>query len=343
MEEINEHINAIIAKYLAGETSLEEKDELTTWIKENEKHAQWFARLKDLDQAIHPSFDPSDIHTKKAHDKFMAQLRRESKKQKLHILTMRCQRIAAILFLPIALLATYLLAEKISAPKLTEAWQTITIPYRTYSQIDLPDGSKVWLNGGSTLQYPLAFHNGNRIVKLTGEGYFEVESDKKNPFIVQTKNMNVTATGTAFNVNAFNADSISAVTMVEGITNVDMPGINRRMLPGEHIVYDKQKGNYTVTKTDPNKWCSWRNGKIIFENDHLEYVFHRLNQLYNVNIIICDSIINDYVYHATFTDETLSEILEMLKISAPIYYEIQKTNSDNPHAPKQQIKVFRKQ
>ena len=342
MEEINEHINAIIAKYFAGEASLEEKDELTTWIEENKEHARWFARLKDLDQAIHPSFTPSAIHTEQAHEKFMDQLRRESRNQKFRTLMIRCQRIAAILFLPIAFLATYLLAEKFSAPELTEAWQTITTPYRTYSQINLPDGSKVWLNGGSTFQYPLAFHNGNRAVKLTGEAYVEVESDKKHPFIVQTKNMNVTATGTAFNVNAFNVDSISAVTMVEGITDVDMQGTSRRMLPGEHIVYDKQKGNYTVTKTDPNKWCSWRNGKIIFENDRLEYVFHRLNQLYNVNITVCDSVINSYVYHATFTDETLPEILEMLKISTPIYYEIQKTNSNNPHAPKQQIKVFRK-
>lgn len=90
MEEINEHINAIIAKYFAGEASLEEKDELTTWIEENKEHARWFARLKDLDQAIHPSFTPSAIHTEQAHEKFMDQLRRESRNQKFRTLMIRC-------------------------------------------------------------------------------------------------------------------------------------------------------------------------------------------------------------------------------------------------------------
>ena len=83
-------------------------------------------------------------------------------------------------------------------------------------------------------------------------------------------------------------------------------------------------------------------GEIIFENDRLDYVFHRLGQLYNVEFTVCDPSVNCYVYHAVFTDETLPEILEMLKISAPIRYEILQADSPAPNIPKQHIRVYGK-
>lgn len=342
MEEMNDRLSAIMAKYLAGEASSEETAELTAWVGKDRNHAREFARLTDIDRAARPPFDPERISVDVACERTLRLLQREERRSRGLRWFRILERVAAVLFLPLVLVSGYLLMGKSRSAASDPTWQTVTTPFRTNTRLELPDGSKVWLNGGSTLRYPLAFGQGERSVTLMGEAYFEVESDKANPFVVHTKNVEVTATGTAFNVDAFRNDDVVSVTMVRGVVDLDMQGTVRRMSPGERVCYDNRMGSYTVDRTDPDKWCAWRNGEIIFENDRLEYVFHRLGQLYNVEFTVCDPSVNRYVYHAVFTDETLSEILEMLKISAPIRYEIQQADSPDPNVPKQHIRVYGK-
>ena len=81
--------------------------------------------------------------------------------------------------------------------QVAETYQELFTPYGTWSVVNLPDGSKVWLNAGSSLKYPTQFNDKQRVVSMQGEAYFEVESDKKHPFIVKTKELTVEATGTA--------------------------------------------------------------------------------------------------------------------------------------------------
>lgn len=342
MEEKKERLSEIMAKYLAGEASTEETADLIAWIEADRRHAREFSRLVDFDWAACPPFDPDGIRVQTVCERMLSQLKREERRMRRMRLVRRLERVAAVLFLPVAVAMLVLFLNGPAAESASETWQTVTTPFRTHSQLELPDGSKVWLNGGSTLRYPLAFKPGRRAVSLTGEAYFEVESDAENPFVVHTKNVAVTATGTAFNVDAFRNDDVISVTMVRGIVDVDMQGTRRRIAPGERICYDNRVGTYTVDRTDPDKWCAWRNGEIIFENDRLEYVFHRLGQLYNVEFTVCDPSVNRYVYHAVFTDETLPEILEMLKISAPIRYEMLQSETPDPGVPKQHIRVYGK-
>ena len=339
MDETNDRIASVIAKCSAGEASPEEMEMLVSWLGENREHALEFARMTDLDYAADPPFSPEDINTDKALKRTMLAIRKDERKSHRTKILKIFEHVAAALFIPLVLLTVYFVADR---PETDEAiaWQTVTTPFRTNTRLELPDGSQVWLNGGSTLRYPLAFTKGERTVSLTGEAYFEVESDKKNPFTVNTGNVTVTATGTAFNVDAFRNDDMVSVTMVRGTVDVDMKGTTVRMNPGERICYSKRASTYTVDQADPEKWCAWRNGRIIFENDRLEYVFHRLGQLYNVEFTVCSPEINRYVYHAVFTDETLPEILDMLRISAPIRYEILQSDSPDPNSPKQQIRVY---
>lgn len=341
MEEIDERISAIIAKYLAGEASPEETGVLTKWLEEDAGHARIFARMADMDYAARPPFPPEGIPVEKARLKTMHALRKEERGIRRRRFFHGAERVAAVLFLPLLLAVAYLIAEK---GKETEAvaWQTVTTPFRTNTLLELPDGSKVWLNGGGTLKYPLTFGKSGRDIYLSGEAYFDVESDKRNPFSVHTGDITVTATGTEFNVNAFPNDNTISVTMVDGIVDIDMKGVKRRIAPGENVSFDSRANTCTVERTDPEKICAWRNGRIIFDNDNLGSVFHRLGQIYNVEFSVCDPAVDKYVYHAVFTDETLPEILDMLSISAPIRYEIIKNSSPDPDAPKQFIRVYGK-
>ena len=132
--------------------------------------------------------------------------------------------------------------------------------------MNLPDGSIVWLNSGGELKYPTKFKAGERSVYLNGEAFFEVRSDKKNPFIVYTEDMEVKATGTAFNVEGYSNDTINAVTMVNGVVEVELDRSKERLnlKPGQRINYNTKRQNYRVEEVDTYKWCAWKDGKLIF-------------------------------------------------------------------------------
>ena len=98
------------------------------------------------------------------------------------------QQVAAILLLPLLILSAYLYFKP--ASQIAETYQELFTPYGTWSVVNLPDGSKVWLNAGSSLKYPTQFNDKQRVVSMQGEAYFEVESDKEHPFIVKNKTTN---------------------------------------------------------------------------------------------------------------------------------------------------------
>lgn len=178
---------------------------------------------------------------------------------------------------------------------------------------------------------------------MQGEAYFEVESDKEHPFIVQTKELTVEATGTTFNVNAYTSDNVTAVTLVKGKIAVTLDKQKTISLsPGEKIDYNPNTSLCNVNKTNTYKWCSWKDGILIFRDDPLEYVFKRLGQTYNVEFILKDSELGKYSYKATFEGESLNEILRLLEMSAPIRCkEVSNRNTNNEKFEKQRIEVSR--
>ena len=251
------------------------------------------------------------------------------------------QQIAAILLLPLLIVSAYLYLKP--ASQIAETYQELFTPYGTWSVVNLPDGSKVWLNAGSSLKYPTQFNDKQRVVSMQGEAYFEVESDKEHPFIVKTKELTVEATGTAFNVNAYTSDNVTAVTLVKGKVAVTLDKKKTISLsPGEKIDYNLATALYNVNKTNTYKWCSWKDGVLIFRDDPLEYVFKRLGQTYNVEFILKDAELGKYSYKATFEGESLNEILRLLEMSAPIRCkEVSNRNTNNEKFEKQRIEVSR--
>ena len=212
------------------------------------------------------------------------------------------------------------------------------------SQLELPDKSKVWLNSNSRLRYPTEFKDGAREVYLEGEGYFEVRSDKKNPFYVTTESgFKVMAYGTRFNVNTF--DNFTETSLAEGnVILLDHDKILKDMLPGEEILYDNLTGKLEVNEVNMPERLAWKDGKIIFRNVPLNKVFDRLGRRYNVEMIIHDeqSVSTNYSSRrVTFTNETIQQIMSYLELAAPIEWKIgpQVQNSDSSLA-KQRVDVW---
>lgn len=326
------NIETIVSKYLAGEASTEEKEELKKWIAADENNQELFNQYANIWHIAHPAFDPEKIQVEEAYNKIMNQL----KYPKYQVLMMYWSKIAAIILLPLLILSTYLFFQ----PKYqysSAVYQEIYVPYGNRSKIDLPDGSIAFLNAGSSLKFPMTFSN-ERIISLVGEGYFEVHSDSEHPFIVKTGCAEVKATGTMFNVEAYKNQPL-AVTMMEGKVEVffEKRQSYLKLRPGEHMEYNEEEQTFRVTQTSPYKWCAWKDGKMIFRNDSLAFLYKKLGNMFNVNFVIKDKELAAHLYHGSFSEESLSTILELLELTAPLTHKEVRKGGDG----QRQIEVYK--
>jgi ferric-dicitrate binding protein FerR (iron transport regulator) len=338
---LNEYqMERLITACLGGSATAGERLDLEKWVNESPEHLRYYREFVNLWQITHPAFDPEGIDLAKAGECIRKKM---AYRPLVHRIWIYWQRIAAIVLVPLLLLSVYLLTVEREPDIYRETeYQELKSPYGTFSQIDLPDGTKVWLNGGSRLKYPLKFRPGERQVFLEGEGYFEVRADRKNPFVVNTGQMTLTATGTSFNIEAFGTDSLTAVTMAEGTVNIVFgKSAPVTLNDGNRLVYNSRTSKGTFAQTEPYKWYAWKDGQMIFRNDPLHYVFKRLEHTFNVDIIIKDRELAEELYRASFKDESLDEILRLLEMSAPIrFVQVKRTRTTDNRYEKQRIEVY---
>ena len=228
---------------------------------------------------------------------------------------------AAILLLPILLLTGFLYFNsdgKISIQE-TEMYSA----YGTITKTTLSDGTEVWLNSGSKLIYPKTFTEKVRTVYLFGEAYFKVSSDKSHRFdVVLADELVVSAYGTEFNINAYNVYDNIDITLVKG--NIEVRSIDNSMsenvIPGQSVTYSKEAKEMTVRDANLAMNTGWIDGVMIFRRTNMVDVVQHLARHFNADIRLEDKELYDYEYSATFTTETLNEILFLLEKTAPIQY-----------------------
>lgn len=168
------------------------------------------------------------------------------------------------------------------------AMAQVIIPYGKRSEITLSDGTKIWLNSGSQLSYPVSFNGSSREVYLSGEAFFEVESDPTKPFHVITGDMKIRVTGTKFNLTSYANDQTTHAVLLSG--KIDAARNKRfarsiELEPGERIVYFKNEDNLKKDHVDVELYTSWVNGYLIFDNEPVKNIFKKLERYYNENIL----------------------------------------------------------
>ncbi|MCM4166758.1 hypothetical protein KCTC52924_01609 [Arenibacter antarcticus] len=163
------------------------------------------------------------------------------------------------------------------------ALNTLIVPYGKRSELVLSDGSKVWINSGSKLKFPTNFSDNHRTILLEGEIYIEVAENKSKPFTVKTPKFKVDVFGTTFNVNAY-SDSFTSddrVVLVEGSVGIETKdGRKTRMAPGESLQLTTQ--NLIKERVDVDRYISWKNGYLIFNDTPMEKVLLELSRYYNI-------------------------------------------------------------
>jgi len=348
MEAFNyDEINTLIANCLSGSATGEDLIRLNDWVNSAAENRQYYQRMKNIWDISHTRVSFQDIHAEKAYTEIQRKLTRVNRRS---FFIGFFQRAAAVIFIPM-LIGSYFLGKSNQQydPEASRnmVYNEVSAAFGTRSMLTLGDGSRVWLNAGSKLKYPNHFEGSKREVYLTGEGYFEVESNVSKPFIVHTSVLNVRATGTRFNVNASGFDNKTLVTLLSGKVTVckNIKGAEpveiTKLHPNQHLSFDTLLGSFDVKNEDTYKYIAWKDGKMIFRNEPLEEVIKKIGYYYNVEIELRDEKLKEYRYRATFEEESIYEILELLKLSSPVdYREIKRMPLPDGSFPKKKIVLF---
>lgn len=231
---------------------------------------------------------------------------------------------AAILALPLLLTSLYFWNNSDAAP-LTEEWIEITSAKGLVSKVMLPDSSIVWLNSASTLRYPRKFTGNHREVALNGEAYFKVKADKEHRFDVNMpQQVTISAYGTEFNVASYNDSRFIEAVLAKGNIEIRKDHVSKAILKeGEKVMFNKANESITVKYTDMEEATSWREGKLVFRRTALKELLEKLARRYNVDFVVHGNSLANYEFSATFIDESLVEILDILCHTAPMSYQIE--------------------
>lgn len=189
----------------------------------------------------------------------------------------------------------------------------------------LADGTQVFLNAASTLQYPVVFEGGERKVYLEGEAYFEVAKDAAHAFVVETKGMQVKVYGTSFNINAFRPDEVRTV-LVEGRIGVSAAGGGReyRVLPGQMAVWKQSEGTVELEEVDVSLYTAWKDGIFRFSHERLEDILTTLANWYDVDVFYQSQSVKELHFSGYMERyEQIGTILEAITESTGVQFGVQ--------------------
>lgn len=319
METFNrDKIEEILPRYCSGEATIEECRMVEEWIGQSDENYRIVKQMYTIDQVMGTVQMESKVDMEKA----LASVSRKMSKAPSHVTWfIWVQRAAAILFIP--LLIAFAIQNFTPSP--TEVAQMIEVktnPGMT-TTVDLPDGTKVYLNSESSLTYPSFFSKDKRDVKLTGEAFFEVQKDPEHRFIVSgPHHTQIEVLGTSFNVEAFERDSFISTTLVEGKVRFAYQK-NRQpamvdMKPGQKLMYDTTSSQVKLIQTSGETETAWKDGKIIFQATPLPEALRMLEKRFNVTFVLSNNRLRGEAFNGSFTNQRLERILEIFKISSNI-------------------------
>ena len=207
-------------------------------------------------------------------------------------------------------------------------YNTLVVPYGKRSNLTLKDGTKVWINSGSKLVYPVSFSSSERKVFVEGEAYFEVARNNNSPFIVETKNLDIKVLGTAFNVTAFKDEPTFSTVLVHGSVEV-IGNKNSRirktktiLSPNDRLAYHPASGETIVKKVNVERYVSWKDGYLIYRQASLKNVMKQLSRLYNIEVVFSDPAIEQEKLTGKLDlKQNANEVISIISSASSLTYQ----------------------
>jgi len=316
----------LLPGYFSGEISEEDRHEVDGWRDLSAENKKLFGEMSAIWETREILSQMEEFSAKEALKKLNSRLFVDHKRA---MFRQRLQRIAAILLFPVLIYAGVVTfnrpgkSDAVPGPVIRQKIKTTT---GTIAELSLPDSTRVWLNHGTTLEYPMVFGK-NREVKLSGEAYFEVKEDKTHPFIVYTGVIGIEVLGTSFNATNYPDEDQTSVVLTEGsVQLIAGKAEDRRVVaslkPNQKATFNRVSRKLSVNTVYAGEYTAWKDGILMFADDPMEEVAGKLSRWFNVDIELRTNELYNYVYKATFKDESLIQVLDLLKLSAPIEYSV---------------------
>lgn len=300
--------------YFHGHGKTSQKDQFENWVIENGDASEINKLLSEIWD--NTSSENDSREWKKAFNDFKCKVIPQEKTPMIQFLNWS-KRIAAILFIPLLISMIYFAYPS----KDNISWVETYVPYGQTKTIQLPDGTKAWLNSGTRIFYPEKFSQKTRNIYVSGEAFLDVHKDSKHPFHVSISGVDIQVLGTRFNIKSYDEDNKVDVSLLEGSVKMTYDAGNNQgknqiiMKPGNYISYRKSTGEVVRDSFACEDYASWKDGQLYFRDETLKEIANQLERLYNVKIIINDKNISQEKYYvALVNNESLDEIIKALNI-----------------------------
>jgi len=201
---------------------------------------------------------------------------------------------------------------------------TLRTPRGGEYQLNLPDGTKVWLNASSSITYPINFAKDRREVQIEGEAYFHVRKDLKRPFTVHAEKTAITVLGTQFNVSAYPEQKNIKTTLVEGSVELQRGSLVRKLHPGEEA--NSTKGELEQIKihtVDVEEAIAWKNGYFYFHNENIKEAMEKIARWYDVEVVFQGNVPKKGLDGTISRLENLNQLLQALEMTGTAHFTLQ--------------------
>ncbi len=312
MHKIPTHIDQLIFDYLSGELSYENECKLNELLEKSEELREYKYNLEQLWNGENK--EQYKFDSKYAFYKFKKRVlsendsnRTKSKSFSLRVLTKIAAAVIIVFSIGYAAYELGLQSSNQTSPV------TISCASGENAEVTLPDGSKVWINSETTLTYYKDFNKASRNIYLSGEAFFEVESDKNHPFYVNAGDVSVRATGTKFNVKAYNDEPFVETCLMEGIVDMNYNDEEYKLKAGDVVSLNRKTNAWNRAKISSNDlFIGWKEGKLIFKNEKLSSLTRKFERFYDVTIETEPSV-DSIRFSGVLQYESIDELLHILK------------------------------
>lgn len=300
----------LLNKYIAGDATPEEKEEVARWLDTDKKNMKEFLALRKL-------YDISiwqQEQTPVAKDK----LSLGNKRWTLRSASFELAKVAAIFILAFTIVYSFLINEDNDSAKM----QTIFVPPGQRAELTLTDGTKVWLNAKTTFTFPDKFTANNRRVTLDGEGYFDVTKNPEKPFIVNTERYDIKVLGTEFNVTAYSGSSVFETSLLKGAVEVFSPAKETKISLEPHMRTYEENGILKKDTIEHENYFLWKEGLICFYDEPVDKMIEKLQLYYDVKIDVQNKTLLNNRYSGKFrTKDGVEHVLKVLQLNNKFSYE----------------------
>ncbi|WCT14879.1 FecR family protein [Mucilaginibacter jinjuensis] len=203
------------------------------------------------------------------------------------------------------------------------AFNLITTPRGGKYQVELADGTRVWLNSATSLKYPASFTGKERRVELSGEAYFEVAKNPSKPFLVTVNGITVRVLGTHFNIMGYNDEKAVKTTLLEGSVKLSYNAHEVLLKPGEQGLLNTSQTGFEVSNVDVDDVVAWKNGFFAFNNEDIQTIMKRISRWYDVDVVFPEQFKRKNFGGTVSCFDDVSQVLKSLELTGSVHFKIE--------------------